>query len=125
MEEETEIDFRLDSEGRTQPRLLQSAPRNGDGKSGGRDDDEQSTIDEGVALESLTLLDYNPKSAQGRFVLLADDAVAGDTAPKGNDDSTTEEKILDDLLFDCEISDCGLMPRTFWVPATGFRPRFR
>jgi len=25
---------------------------------------------------------------------------------------------LDDLLFDCEITDCGLLPRTFWVPAT-------
>ena len=31
--------------------------------------------------------------------------------------------ILDDLLFDCEISDSGLMPRTFWVPAEGMEPR--
>jgi hypothetical protein len=25
---------------------------------------------------------------------------------------------LDDLLYDAEIADCGLMPRTFWMPAT-------
>ena len=31
--------------------------------------------------------------------------------------------ILDDLLFDCEISDSGLMPRTFWVPVDGMKPR--
>ena len=30
---------------------------------------------------------------------------------------------IDDLLFDCQISDSGLMPRTFWVPATGMKPR--
>ena len=30
---------------------------------------------------------------------------------------------LDDLLFDCEISDSGLMPRTFWVPVEGMKPR--
>eukprot|EP00980_Cylindrotheca_fusiformis_P015847 scaffold4637_cov128-Cylindrotheca_fusiformis.AAC.18 len=30
---------------------------------------------------------------------------------------------LDDILFDCEISDSGLMPRTFWVPVEGMKPR--
>ncbi|KAL3918051.1 MAG: hypothetical protein SGILL_004427, partial [Bacillariaceae sp.] len=30
---------------------------------------------------------------------------------------------IDDLLLDCEISDSGLMPRTFWVPCEGFAPR--
>lgn len=33
------------------------------------------------------------------------------------------EQIVDDLLFDCEISDSGLMPRTFWVPVKGMKPR--
>lgn len=32
--------------------------------------------------------------------------------------------LYDDLLFDCEIADSGLMPRTFWVPAEEtFEPR--
>jgi hypothetical protein len=30
---------------------------------------------------------------------------------------------LDDILLDCEISDTGLMPRTFWVPVEGMEPR--
>lgn len=28
-------------------------------------------------------------------------------------------KLLDDLLFDCEITDCALLPRTFWMPCSG------
>lgn len=30
---------------------------------------------------------------------------------------------MDNILFDCEITDCGLMPRTFWMPADGTKPR--
>ncbi|KAL7513415.1 hypothetical protein ACHAXN_010511 [Cyclotella atomus] len=30
---------------------------------------------------------------------------------------------MDSLLFDCEITDCGLLPRTFWMPAKGMEPR--
>ena len=26
----------------------------------------------------------------------------------------TDTKLLDDILFDCEITDCALLPRTFW-----------
>jgi len=33
------------------------------------------------------------------------------------------EKAMNDLLFDCEIADSGLLPRTFWVPATATEPR--
>jgi hypothetical protein len=36
---------------------------------------------------------------------------------------SAEQKWLDDLLLDCEISDSGLMPRTFWVPVEGMKPR--
>jgi hypothetical protein len=31
--------------------------------------------------------------------------------------------LLDDLLLDCEITDCALLPRTFWVGATETKPR--
>ena len=36
---------------------------------------------------------------------------------------TNLEDNIDDLLFDCEIADCGLMPRTFWMPVDGTKPR--
>jgi len=39
----------------------------------------------------------------------------------GNDE--TKVKFLDELSFDCEIADCALLPRTFWVPAKGMKPR--
>lgn len=37
--------------------------------------------------------------------------------------SSSHQQWLDDLLFDCQISDSGLMPRTFWMPAKGMKPR--
>lgn len=49
-----------------------------------------------------------------------------DGEEKKKEEMAVEEhrKWIDDLLFDCQLSDCGLMPRTFWVSATGMRPRF-
>ena len=40
-----------------------------------------------------------------------------------SDDQSTN--LLDDLLFDAEIADCALLPRTFWMPAEGVTPRCR
>jgi hypothetical protein len=37
------------------------------------------------------------------------------TTAAANDD---EQQIFKELLFDCEIADSGLMPRTFWLAAT-------
>lgn len=55
----------------------------------------------------------------------------GDDAPRSPDyasrttltglaslDPSTEES-LGNLLFDCEVADFGLLPRSFWVPAAG------
>lgn len=38
-----------------------------------------------------------------------------------NNDSSGDagRRWMDNLLFDCEIADCGLMPRTFWMPVDG------
>ena len=33
-----------------------------------------------------------------------------------------DSNLLDDLLYDCEIADCALLPRTFWIQCDG-RPR--
>lgn len=38
---------------------------------------------------------------------------------------TKASGLLDDLLFDAEIADCALLPRTFWMPAEGMKPRCR
>lgn len=38
-------------------------------------------------------------------------------------DDDEKQKLWDDLLFDCEITDCALLPRTFWMPCTGVEPR--
>jgi hypothetical protein len=35
-----------------------------------------------------------------------------------NNSSSSSSSWYDDVLYDCEIADSGLMPRTFWVPAT-------
>lgn len=61
--------------------------------------------------ESSVLLDYTSKTC---LTLLA------------NEDSVTQSSnndVLDDLLLDCEITDCALLPRTFWVGATDTKPR--
>lgn len=34
----------------------------------------------------------------------------------------TDSKLLDDILFDCEITDCALLPRTFWCSSDS-KPR--
>jgi len=37
--------------------------------------------------------------------------------------SSSSSALLDDLLFDCEITDCALLPRTFWMPCINTKPR--
>jgi hypothetical protein len=49
-------------------------------------------------------------------------AVMTNLAPNDQNDDVHREW-LDDLLFDAEIADCGLMPRTFWIPADDMKPR--
>ena len=34
-----------------------------------------------------------------------------------------QEDAMNDLLFDCEIADSGLLPRTFWISADNTKPR--
>jgi hypothetical protein len=88
--EELEVSFRLDEEGRTVPSSPDFQPTGGRG---------------GAAL------DYTARTE--RTALRWVDAGAGDSG-------TTEDwaaSVLGELLLDAEISDCGLMPRTFWVPA--------
>lgn len=99
-EEQLEISFRLDAEGRTTV-PVQSACGGDSSK--------------GIAYES-GWFDYSTRAVFTEFLELNSDE-------KGP--SSSSVSLHDELLFDCEIADCALMPRTFWVPAddSEFKPR--
>lgn len=82
-----EVNFQLDSDGRTSSAIANSASCNGL--------QEQS-------------LDYACKAVYSG--LSKELSVASETF---------REKVIDDLIFDCEILDFSILPRTFWIPATG------
>lgn len=55
-------------------------------------------------------IDYSPKATMTRLLSTTT------TTDSSNSSDDNDNKLMDDLLFDCEIADCGLMPRTFWMP---------
>ena len=94
-EESVELSLRLDQDGRTTH--------------------DPSTVVEAPSSASSSYqrhpsVDYSSKTV---LTKLAD--VSG----------TEASDLLDDLLFDAEIADCALLPRTFWMPAEGMKPRCR
>jgi len=97
MEDEIEINFKLDGEGRT---TLSSSERN-----------------------EATNLDYTTKACATRLFPLVEDNKKGSG---GHEAIESGSELYDEILLDCEIADSGLMPRTFWVPAddNAFQPRF-
>jgi hypothetical protein len=95
-EEEIEVNFRLDTDGRTARREI------------GEDD----TTGEGISE-----IDYSTKTVPTQF------SIPSNLKTEDENLDTTSTAMLDELLFDCEIADSGLMPRTFWVPSSGFKPR--
>jgi hypothetical protein len=105
---EIEINFRLDENGRTARRQqLHTNPQND------VDSDENDC--------SLGAVDYSYRVAMTNLQSSSSYNDDGDIS-KGEQQERHQQR-MDDLLFDCEISDSGLMPRTFWVPAQGFTPR--
>ena len=90
MEEEIDINFRLDRNGRT----LNTA-----------EDDNANRSSEGdeKAKKDAANIDFQSKVTMTNL-----------TQSEGRVDA---QQLLDDLLFDCEISDSGLLPRTFWISA--------
>ena len=99
-EEEIEINFRLDANGRT------ASTKNNDQK-------EQDSNDNGTSKKAFEM-QYKPAAVMGQLCFTEGTKV-------GQVDQSSS--LLDELLYDCEITDCGLMPRTFWVPFQGFQPR--
>jgi hypothetical protein len=97
--ESIEINFRLDENGRTANTTC------GSSKEADRDDDNNKD-DKNTGGAGL---DYSSKASMTNLAF--------------DDDSNRQQNLIDDILFDCEISDSGLMPRTFWVPCRGMKPR--
>ena len=58
---------------------------------------------------SSSSLDYSSKTA---LTNLASMAIPSSSPPLP---SSQQRDPYDELLFDCEIADCGMMPRTYWV----------
>lgn len=83
--------------------------------------DPSSIID---SKESPTIIDYASKTV---LTSLADESkvniLSNNTSSSSEMSDEEKQKLLDDLLFDCEITDCALLPRTFWMPCTGMEVR--
>ena len=70
--------------------------------------------------ESSTIaIDYSTKTV---LTSLADESKAK-TSSSSCETNDEKQGLLDDMLFDCEITDCALLPRTFWMPCTGMEVR--
>ena len=97
-QEEIEVNFRLDEEGRTAPTKV------------------TTTTTTEAAIDPPPTLEYRSRTVQTTFCYGDDDG--NDTTTKSLD-ADEEQDLLDELLLDCEMADSGLMPRTFWMPAHG------
>ncbi len=97
---EVEVNFRLDPNGRTLP--------------------SHSEME-------LPFMDYTTRAMTTRFerIQVDDDKSNVNSTTKGSNKilrDDDEMSVLDDLLFDCDIADSCLMPRTFWFDHT-MKPR--
>jgi hypothetical protein len=106
-EEQIEVNYRLDGDGRT--------IATNDSATNNNKEEKQETRDK-------KKIRYEPHSVMSKFVLQQKDDLKGGS-DKNNTLLDQSCSWLDELLYDCEIADCGLMPRTFWVPAQSFEPR--
>ena len=98
--EEIELNFRLDGDGRTAP--------SGEDTNG---------------LVKAQPLRYEPHTVQASFGLTSADGRSTELPDEQHELQQDASNLMDDLLFDCEIADSGLMPRTFWMAAEE-KPRF-
>jgi len=78
-------------------------------------DPKGRTISEQTS-DSTQTLDYSSKTV---LTSLADDS----NHILFPEDEEKRTNFLDEMLLDCEITDCALLPRTFWMPAVGMEPR--
>jgi hypothetical protein len=109
--ESLELNLRLDQDGRTtyDPALAADGEEDDerDAKRAKlKHDTSSSSTTSATTTPTSSSLDYSSKSVMTNLANLGVD---------GKD--TTMSKQLDELLFDCEITDSGLLPRTFWISA--------
>ena len=92
-----ELSLSLDADGRTKydPQTINIEP---DAKRLKTSDDNED-----ASLPTAKTLDYSSKTIQTNLSNI----------------SQQQETAMNDLLFDCEIADSGLLPRTFWISADG------
>lgn len=151
-DEEMELQFRLDRDGRTTyygeddsskedsedhsttSRGGKTTHQEGDDVSGKMSDGDmkKSSLDtdqtkkmngsahmkeeEAEKCSSRCGIDYSSKAMMTNYL-------ADDNDNRSVKDRKKRRKRLDDLLYDCEITDSGLFPRTFWMPADGTKAR--
>jgi hypothetical protein len=96
---EMELNFRLDGEGRT----AYDGTSNDEQDGNGSDQDEASP-----SSSDANSMEYRPKTIMTNL-----------SPPITKTDREDHQKWMDDLLFDAEIADSGLMPRTFWMASDG------
>jgi len=71
--------------------------------------DANNSEKQSVPTTTIATLDYSSKTIQTNL---------------SNITSIQQQKdAMNDLLFDCEIADSGLLPRTFWISADNTKPR--
>ena len=104
---ETTIEFnlRLDGNGRTtyDPAAVDSVESPSKSTDDGEPDAKKAKLDNSPPPPTTPSLDYSSKTIMTNLAQLSGDP--------------TTAKQLDELLFDCEITDSGLLPRTFWMSA--------
>lgn len=100
MSEEFELNLSLDSNCRTKCDSTSST--------------ENTTID----YSSKTVLTSLADDSEVKITKSCPSSSSASASVSSLEEMGDEEKLklLDDLLFDCEITDCALLPRTFWMP---------
>lgn len=114
---EIELNLRLDSNCRT---TTSFDPTN-------NNHNEQNN-DQSSSIQSSIEIDYSSKTVFTSLPITTNiptqsKTFTTSTASSSSSSEKYNKTLLDDILYDCEITDCALLPRTFWIPCTNFKPR--
>lgn len=97
--------------------------------SAGEGEEQQQEVELNLRLDSDGRTTFDPSKLQQEVCDSSVDYSSKTVLSKlassdGSSSNKGQKAIEDDLLYDCEIADCGLLPRTFWMPQ-GMKPRCR
>ncbi len=114
---EIELNLRLDSNCRTTTSF---------------DNNNEQNNNQSSSIQSSIEIDYSSKTVFTSLLTTTNIPTTTTTTASSTSSSTSSsttlsenynKTLLDDILYDCEITDCALLPRTFWIPCTNFKPR--